>query len=211
MKTGIDLITEERERQIREEGWTPEHDDGHRSGELNDAATPETDAEEFYIDCIIDGNVYEHHVVRPSFARRLERERNTAQAEAEKWQAQAIAHQSRHVEELTKMREELAALTEAAECACDIFDQLDAVTWNHDGCPVAYKEAQKFLIETLKKATGTTVNPLDVLRDRLSQADDLLTEWAELFEGYIDGAPDASVTSKAVGNLAQRYKEVFGK
>lgn len=38
MKTGIELIAEERQRQISEEEWTPEHDDGHRSGELNDAA-----------------------------------------------------------------------------------------------------------------------------------------------------------------------------
>jgi len=38
MKTGIELIADERERQITQEGWTPEHDDCHRSGELNDAA-----------------------------------------------------------------------------------------------------------------------------------------------------------------------------
>lgn len=34
MKTGIELIKEERERQINEEGWTPEHDDEHAVGEL---------------------------------------------------------------------------------------------------------------------------------------------------------------------------------
>lgn len=38
MKTGIQLITEERKRQISKEGWTAEHDDEHSSGELNDAA-----------------------------------------------------------------------------------------------------------------------------------------------------------------------------
>lgn len=37
MKTGIELITEERERQISKEGWTPEHDDNHKYGELADA------------------------------------------------------------------------------------------------------------------------------------------------------------------------------
>jgi len=37
MKTGIDLITEERLRQIFQEGWTAEHDDNHTSGELADA------------------------------------------------------------------------------------------------------------------------------------------------------------------------------
>lgn len=34
MKTGIQLITEERERQIKAEGWTPEHDDAHKSAEM---------------------------------------------------------------------------------------------------------------------------------------------------------------------------------
>lgn len=34
MKTGAQLITEERERQITEKGWTPEHDDSHTDGSL---------------------------------------------------------------------------------------------------------------------------------------------------------------------------------
>lgn len=38
MKTGIELIAAERERQILQEGWTPEHDDGHSLGELSEAA-----------------------------------------------------------------------------------------------------------------------------------------------------------------------------
>ena len=38
MKTAIELITEERARQISVEGWTPEHDDAHESGELAAAA-----------------------------------------------------------------------------------------------------------------------------------------------------------------------------
>lgn len=42
MKTGIQLITEERERQIAQEGWTPEHDDEHRRGELASAASAYT-------------------------------------------------------------------------------------------------------------------------------------------------------------------------
>ena len=33
MKTGIELITEERQRQIEVEGWTPEHDAKHAFGE----------------------------------------------------------------------------------------------------------------------------------------------------------------------------------
>lgn len=39
MKTGTELIAEERKRQIEEEGWTPEHDDQHHSGELAQAAS----------------------------------------------------------------------------------------------------------------------------------------------------------------------------
>ncbi len=38
MKTGIELITEERERQINAEGYTPEHDDEHVNGEIAAAA-----------------------------------------------------------------------------------------------------------------------------------------------------------------------------
>jgi hypothetical protein len=32
--TGVDMIAAERERQITAEGWTPDHDDGHRHFEL---------------------------------------------------------------------------------------------------------------------------------------------------------------------------------
>ena len=46
MKTGIEIIAEERQRQISVEGWTPEHDAQHENGELAIAATcyayPET-------------------------------------------------------------------------------------------------------------------------------------------------------------------------
>ncbi|HEX2868782.1 MAG TPA: hypothetical protein VHO03_17205 [Ignavibacteriales bacterium] len=38
MKTGIELIAEERQRQIEKEGWTPEHDDQHEGDELAFAA-----------------------------------------------------------------------------------------------------------------------------------------------------------------------------
>ena len=38
MKTGIELIAAERERQIAAEGWTPEHDDQYRDSELTAAA-----------------------------------------------------------------------------------------------------------------------------------------------------------------------------
>jgi hypothetical protein len=38
MKTGTELIEEERARQISQEGWTPEHDATHNFGELRRAA-----------------------------------------------------------------------------------------------------------------------------------------------------------------------------
>ena len=38
MKTGIEIIAEERQRQIEVEGWTPEHDDEHICGEMAQAA-----------------------------------------------------------------------------------------------------------------------------------------------------------------------------
>lgn len=36
--TGIERIAAERHRQIKEEGWTAEHDDQHRNGQLAKAA-----------------------------------------------------------------------------------------------------------------------------------------------------------------------------
>lgn len=41
--TGVELIAAERERQIAVEGWTPQHDDGHATGELAEAAASYTD------------------------------------------------------------------------------------------------------------------------------------------------------------------------
>lgn len=38
MKSGIELIAEERNRQIEKEGWSPEHDAQHYRGELAIAA-----------------------------------------------------------------------------------------------------------------------------------------------------------------------------
>ena len=37
--SGVGMITDERLRQIKVEGWTPEHDDEHKDGELAEAAS----------------------------------------------------------------------------------------------------------------------------------------------------------------------------
>ena len=38
MKTGIELMSDERQRQIEKKGWSLEHDDSHVNGELAQAA-----------------------------------------------------------------------------------------------------------------------------------------------------------------------------
>jgi hypothetical protein len=43
MKSGIELIADERSRQVSQEGWTPEHDDEHDAGELIKAAVAYAD------------------------------------------------------------------------------------------------------------------------------------------------------------------------
>lgn len=49
MKTGIELIAEERQRQIEKEGWTKEHDAQHKNDELANAAI-----------CYADPNIHYH-------------------------------------------------------------------------------------------------------------------------------------------------------
>jgi hypothetical protein len=50
MKSGAELIAEERARQIAAEGWTAEHDDMHSHGELSAAA----DAYRIYTDKLLE-------------------------------------------------------------------------------------------------------------------------------------------------------------
>jgi len=53
MKSGIELIAEERERQISKEGWTAQHDDEHEMGELAKAAIAYTEGA--YLNWPFDG------------------------------------------------------------------------------------------------------------------------------------------------------------
>ena len=48
MKTGIELIAEERQRQIEVEGWTKEHDVQHKDCELAKAAICYADPKKYY-------------------------------------------------------------------------------------------------------------------------------------------------------------------
>lgn len=56
MKTGIQIIEDERQRQISIEKWSPEHDDKHSAGELSFAAA--SYAEHAAYQSCIDGSEY---------------------------------------------------------------------------------------------------------------------------------------------------------
>jgi hypothetical protein len=49
MKSGTELIAEERQRQIEVEGWTPEHDDEHDDEQLAAAAAYYAAPEEIFV------------------------------------------------------------------------------------------------------------------------------------------------------------------
>jgi hypothetical protein len=53
--TGAEIITAERQRQVEEEGWTPEHDDKWGEGELVNAAV--CYAQFAYWGCVCNGEV----------------------------------------------------------------------------------------------------------------------------------------------------------
>ena len=61
MKTGIELIAEERRRQIDVEGWAPEHDAQHEDGELALVAALYATPEPLYALSIDDQRSREHH------------------------------------------------------------------------------------------------------------------------------------------------------
>lgn len=48
--TGVDLIADERARQMSAEGWSPEHDDGHDGGELAMAAACYAAPDRLYVE-----------------------------------------------------------------------------------------------------------------------------------------------------------------
>ena len=57
MKTGVELIAEERMRQVQEEGWDAEHDDRHKRGELARAAALYASPTVRHVQCSSRGGV----------------------------------------------------------------------------------------------------------------------------------------------------------
>ena len=55
--SGIELIAQERQRQIEQEGWTPEHDDQHNDSEMAMAAVAYIYADEFDADSYRNGSL----------------------------------------------------------------------------------------------------------------------------------------------------------
>lgn len=64
MKTGIELIAEERQRQIDVEGYTEQHDSNHKASEFVYAAIAYTEAAKVGINCMEIGNTNENEIMR---------------------------------------------------------------------------------------------------------------------------------------------------
>lgn len=62
MKTGIELIAEERQRQIDVEGYTPQHDSQHLPSEFIYAAIAYTEAAKVGVNCMEMGNTNENEI-----------------------------------------------------------------------------------------------------------------------------------------------------
>ena len=56
-KNGVELIAAERKRQVSKEGWTPEHDDGHKDGSLAVVAAIYALPQRRYVQRFSDGRV----------------------------------------------------------------------------------------------------------------------------------------------------------
>ena len=64
MKTGIELIAEERQRQIDVEGYTEQHDSNHKASEFVYAAIAYTEAAKVGVNCQEIGNTNENEIMR---------------------------------------------------------------------------------------------------------------------------------------------------
>ena len=66
MKTGVELISEERQRQINVEGYTEQHDSNHKTSEFVYAAIAYIESAKVGINCteIGNGNTNENEIMR---------------------------------------------------------------------------------------------------------------------------------------------------
>jgi len=64
MKTGIELITEERQRQIDVEGYNKQHDSQHKASELIYAAIAYVESAKVGINCAEIGNINKFEIIR---------------------------------------------------------------------------------------------------------------------------------------------------
>lgn len=64
MKTGIELIAEERQRQIDVEGYNEQHDSQHLTSELVYAAIAYIESAKVGINCVEIGNTNENEIMR---------------------------------------------------------------------------------------------------------------------------------------------------
>lgn len=63
MKTGIELISEERQRQIEVEGYSVQHDSQHNASEFIYAAIAYTEAAKVGVNCQEIGNTNENEIM----------------------------------------------------------------------------------------------------------------------------------------------------
>lgn len=58
MKTGLELIAKERRRQVEKIGWSAEHDDNHKEGELAMASATYIAPEKIYYYCEAESDFF---------------------------------------------------------------------------------------------------------------------------------------------------------
>lgn len=63
MKTGVELISEERQRQINVEGYTEQHDSNHKTSEFVYAAIAYVESAKVGVICSEIGNTDEHEIM----------------------------------------------------------------------------------------------------------------------------------------------------
>lgn len=63
MKTGIELIADERKRQIEVEGYGEQHDSQHKASELIYAAIAYVESAKVGVNCVEMGNTNEHEIM----------------------------------------------------------------------------------------------------------------------------------------------------